>query len=660
MKSGLLLLLLLPLAPIITRAAAAPSEAAGVYSPAVGRAPDGARASAPATSAPAPMRFRFATVNDNQWINPQETAAVAQEIDRIVAAGFNGISIGTYRFMPMEFVDFSHTKYPEAQERTPEKIAQNVSTLRHNIQLAKSRGITLFVSRSYSHYAPYNFWKAHREELNPGGIFTNILEHAHQNEMYLKSLKGTDNIVPQQQWTNPVFRNFFLESTALMLDALPELDGFLNAYAEAAWTYDLDKLKTNDGNDWKAAVNYPATDDNFVDYANTLYKLLEQKRGDRLFFGLRDWYVKPEVLQRLQMPREKLVISAKYAGFDQPLVAYPPWGKDLLNAGYSVILDMLVFDAEHPSPLYWYDRDIIFSIFKNIESAKFSGVMYQDFTVKGEDSPFNPIRLLTERTVGAALQHRAFTEADATEFLRPMYGNGAADLLASLHDVSVAQEYMIKLCPAWFWQGDGLTPGGLQTLRFWMLMDNPDAPPGMEWVRQDTISLKDFVAGKVVPGKKTPLDVIALMRERATGAIASIQRARAAAPANAPYIQDIVASAVIHQELVERDIAFLQAALAFYASGGQYDDKYNKETRMLPTGVDRRRECVEALRQVIVHDEMIRQLCLEYEPRRRTTRSKNDYAFEKKIAALCGEKLAIPVLDAAQLRAREQQITQSK
>ena len=29
---------------------------------------------------------------------------------------------------------------------------------------------------------------------------------------------------------------------------------------------------------------------------------------------------------------------------------------------------------------------------------------------------------------------------------------------------------------------------------------------------------------------------------------------------------------------------------------------------MLPTGVDRRRECVEALRQVIVHDEMIRQL----------------------------------------------------
>ena len=58
-----------------------------------------------------------------------------------------------------------------------------------------------------------------------------------------------------RQWTNPVFRNFFLESTAMVLDALPELDGFLNAYAESAWTYDPEKLKTNDGNDWKAAVD---------------------------------------------------------------------------------------------------------------------------------------------------------------------------------------------------------------------------------------------------------------------------------------------------------------------------------------------------------------------------------------------------------------------
>jgi dienelactone hydrolase len=607
-----------------------------------------------ASSAKAAMRYRFATVNDNQWTDPRQEPAVAEEIDRIVGAGFNGISIGTYYFLPMYFVDFSKTKYPEAQEFDAGKVAANLATLRHNIQLAKSKGVKLFISRSYAHYAPYHFWKAHQRELNPNGIFTPILEHAHQNEMYLKSLQGKDHIVPQQQWTNPVFKQFFLDSTAMVLDAIPELDGFLNAYAEAAWTYDLEKLKTNDGNNWKEAVNYPATDDNFVDYSNHLYRLLKAKRGDRLFFGMRDWYVKPEVLSRLDMPRDELVISAKYAGYDQPLINYPPWGKTLLDRGYSVILDMLVFDAEHPHPLYWYDPDIIFPTFKNIEAAGFSGVMYQDFTTKGEDSTLNPIRLLTQRTVGAAIKHESFTRADAVKFLQPTYGAGSADLLDSLKQVSLAQSYLIKLCPAWFWQGDGLTPGGLQTLRFWMLMDNPDAPPGMAWVRQDTMSVKDFVADARKENSsqlKTPLAVIALMQRCADEAVAAVLRARSAAPRGAPYMKDMVASAVIHRELVQRDSAFIKAAIAFYASGGVYDDKYNTDKTLRLTETDRRAECVAELKEIVRRDEIIRKLTFEYAPRRRATRSKNDYAFEKKIAAICGQALAIPPVDEAELKA---------
>jgi len=610
-----------------------------------------------------PMRFRFATVNDNQWCDPRQAAAVGEEIDRIVAAGFNGISIGTYKFMPIYFVDYAATKYPEAQEYPAERVRQNVATLRENIRRAKAKGITLFVSRSYAHYAPYRFWLAHRAELNPGGVFTRLLEEAHQNDLYLNSLKGKDNIVPQQQWTNPVYRQFFLDSTALMLDALPELDGFLNAYAEAAWTYDVAKLQANQWKGWKEAVDYDATDTNFVDYSNALYRLLAAKRGDRAFFGLRDWYVKPAVLRRLTMPREKLVISVKHAGYDQPLVNFPPWGKALLDDGYSVIDDMLVYDAEHPHPLYWYDADVIFTTFRNLRAAGFSGVMYQDFSVKGEDSPTNPIRLLTQRTVGAALRHEAFTPDDAVNFLRPVYGDGARDLLASLKQVALAQAAMIKLCPAWFWQGDGLTPGGLQTLRFWMLMDNPDAPPGMAFVRQDVIGVKEFLAGNAeaqsawkAAGKKTPPDVITLMERCADEAVAAAQRARAKAPPNAPFLEDIVASAVIHQELVRRDVAFLHAALAFYASGGEYDDKYDTVKTMHPAAVDRRAECVAALRDVIAHDEILRKLCADYAPRRRTTRSKNDYAFEQKVAAIAGEKLTIPPIDEAELAAMRAQI----
>lgn len=620
------------------------------------------------------MRYRFATVNENAWCDPRQNAEVGAEIDRIVAAGFNGLSIGTYKFMPIYFVDYAKTKYPEAQEYSATKVAQNVATLRQNIRRAKAKGVQYFVSRSYAHYAPYQFWKAHQPELNPDGLFTPLLEKAHQNDIYLKTLAGEDNIIPQQQWTNLVFRQFFLESTALMLDALPELDGFLNAYAEAAWTYDQAKLKANTWTNWKDVVDYPATDTQFVDYANALYRLLQEKRGDRLFFGLRDWYVSPEVLRRLTMPRGQLVISVKYAGYDQPLVNYPPWGKTLLDEGYSVILDMLVFDAEHPHPLYWYDSDIVFPIFDHIYAAGFSGVMYQDFTTKGGDSPNNPIRLLTQKTVGAAMQRRAFGDRDAVEFLRPYYGDGAADLLTSLKDVSVAQAEMIKLCPAWFWQGDGLTPGGLQTLRFWMLMDNPDAPPGMEFVRQDVVGVNEYVAAALAgdavlartetewkrTGKKTPLDVIALMRTRADDAVAAMVRARRNAPANAPYLQDIVASAVIHQQLVLRDEAFIRAALAFYESGGRYDGKYDMTTALQPAGRNEKQLCLAQLQELVRRDIVLRELCLHYAPRRPQTRSKNDYAFEKKIASLLGATLAMPVMDTAALNAAKTTILDSR
>src|SRR5208282_4635460 len=211
---------------------------------------------------------------------------------------------------------------------------------------------------------------------------------AHQSDIYSNTLAGRDNIIPQQQWTNPLFKKIFMDSTSLMLDAIPELDGFLNAYAEAAWTYDLKKLKENhwdksdgywDMGSWKDFVDYKATEDCFVDYSDSLYQLLKQKRGDRLFFGLRDWYVTPEMLKRIHIPAKQLVIAVKYSGFDQPLVNYPPWGKPLLDDGYSVILDIQEFDAENPHPIYWYDHDIITQTFSNIIAAGFTGVTYIGF-----------------------------------------------------------------------------------------------------------------------------------------------------------------------------------------------------------------------------------------------------------------------------------------
>src|SRR5258708_14139588 len=139
-------------------------------------------------AAAAAMRYRFVTVNENDWSDPRKEAEVEKETNRIVAAGFNGLSIGTFKFMPMYFIDYSKTKYPEAQEFDSAKIAQNVATLRKNIQRAKAQGIQLFVSRSYCHYAPYQFWKAHQAELNPGGMLTPLRDKAHQSDIYFNTL----------------------------------------------------------------------------------------------------------------------------------------------------------------------------------------------------------------------------------------------------------------------------------------------------------------------------------------------------------------------------------------------------------------------------------------------------------------------------------------
>src|SRR5208282_527924 len=189
---------------------------------------------------------------------------------------------------------------------------------------------------------------------------------------------------------------------------------------------------------WKDFVDYKATEDCFVDYSDSLYQLLKQKRGDRLFFGLRDWYVTPEMLKRIHIPAKQLVIAVKYSGFDQPLVNYPPWGKPLLDDGYSVILDIQEFDAENPHPIYWYDHDIITQTFSNIIAAGFTGVTYIGFFGNGTEAN-DPIRLLTDKAVAAAMSGGDFTDAEAVNFLKPYYGDGAASLLLSLKKVSIAQ-----------------------------------------------------------------------------------------------------------------------------------------------------------------------------------------------------------------------------
>lgn len=597
--------------------------------------------------------YNIAAVNGTEWCNPRREADVNKEIDRITAAGFNTISLGTFKFMPMYFVDYSNSKYPDAQVFDVKTIAQNISTLRRNMQRAKSKGIQFIISRSYSHYIPYKFWKKREAVFNPAGIYTRYLQEAHQNDMYNSALAGKGLEIGHQQWTNPVYRDYFISSTYEMMKVLPELDGFLNAYAEAAWTLDEAKLKENKWKSWKDCINYEATNNNFVEYVNTLHNILADTRGEKAFLGIRDWYVDAKLLAKLSFPLNEFFIAVKYGGYDQPVANYAPWADSLKAKGLGVINDMLVYDAEHPHPLYWYDDKFITGLVRNIYEAGFPGVQYQDFQIKGDDDPENPIRLLTQETVGKAIQNKKFDRTDAVNFLKKYYGAGAEALLKSLESVTAAQADNIKTKPAWFWQGDGLTPGGLSTERYWMFMDHPDAPKGMSFIRQNVAGVKEYTDA-VIAGTEalawaeqkwkreqrlTPIDVMQLMKKHAEDAVAAALEAGRLAPKNAPHIKELVASAVIHLQLVNRDIAFLQSALAYYESGGQYDGKYNSNTGLLSTGINKKEECKVQLEKQIYYDRLIKELSLLYMPRRRTIRGNNPYDFSKRIAAIMGQSI---------------------
>ncbi|HEX7905373.1 MAG TPA: hypothetical protein VF487_15980, partial [Chitinophagaceae bacterium] len=91
---------------------------------------------------------------------------------------------------------------------------------------------------------------------------------------------------------------------------------------------------------------------------------------------------------------------------------------------------------------------------------------------------------------------------------------------------------------------------------------------------------------------------------------------------------------------VKRDNAFLQSALAYYISGGQYDGKYNSNQPLINTGYNQTTACRQGLEKEMYYDLLIRELCLKYMPRRRAVRGTKPYDFTRRIATIIGQPLA--------------------
>ena len=616
---------------------------------------------------------RIAPVSSGDWIDASKQLQVQDEIDRMAEGGINMVVVGSFKFMPMYFVDYSGTPYADAVQMPAGKITSQTAAFKANIDYAHQKGIKV-LSGSYSHYCPLSFWRARQSELNPDGIFSDSwLLSVHQDDVFQSALDGSnDGVVPHQQWNNPCFKDFFVWSTKAMLDVLPDLDGFLNCYAESAWTYNLDMLKA--GKSESSSRDMEQTNRDFIDYMNTIYGILQEKKGsDKNFeIGIRDWYMHMSLLTSTRIPVSKVIISVKYGGYDQPVQAVPQWGLDLMKMGFTVIFDMLVYDAEFPHPVFWYDAAFIQGIIRNLRDNGVKGFAYQDYRAKSHNDEANPLRLLTQKTVAASIAGEPFTQDDALDFLTPIYGTAASYMLESLSRVTAAQADNIKLTPAWFWKGDGLTVGGLAYNRLWKFGDNSPSEGGrMAFIRQDVVGIPEYCEAAIndvkspgyletaierwhSEGRRTPYEAIADMEKNAEEALADMLSARSCNGSGERF-GEIFASAVIHRQLVLRDVACMKGTLCFVLSGGQIDGSAQTATssrsNMIETGIHKEAEALEYFTEHVRRDLILRELCALFAPRRPSLDDPKGYSYISKPCTALGKTFVMPALDTEELEA---------
>jgi len=165
-------------------------------------------------------------------------------------------------------------------------------------------------------------------------------------------------------------------------------------------------------------------------------------------------------------------------------------------------------------------------------------------------------------------------------------------------------------------------------------------------------------------GKQEAMDA---MLNNADKCLEAILEARKKLSGPAPKFDELVASAVIHKQLVLRDVAATKAALAYFISGGQHCGVYKADEKsriidldytqnnkygglgidmpaaLMKTGYDQTDEVVKQYREYLKRNVLVRELCNRYMPRRRTLRHDINYDFIIKIVETCGKTIETPV-----------------
>ena len=512
---------------------------------------------APPTSAP----LRIWSINispglvtgEARWRASREFPAFESWIDQISKSGINQVVLSDTMFPPMDLVDLASIGYPEAVQYPKDVVEKRAATLDRNAAYAASKGIRMLIA-GYEHNCPANFYFAHKEELNPGGRFTEPMSnHGGLSDARIQRR----NVVGNISWNRPLYRKFWTDSYRALLRAVPHVAGFRFTYGE-----------------WARAYEDTPHDANVRDYLANAWQVVREARGAAGVLGLRDWYVKTEELADPRCPR--VLVQAKDSGSDAASPIAAPWVQDYVKGNVPFIDELDLSNSENTRPILWFDPDYIRDRVANLAKAGVVG-----YHIRTGDPGHFVTDLEYRALESIAAEGKPFTADDAIAFLRPRFGEAAPHVFRALERSGFLMREYTKLYSGRYpwWKSDGVTIGTFGTgFRGFQGFLDP-----LDHLRRDAVGLPEYVEylSANPPDKAAyesrwkeqhlmPPPVI-LDRIRAAG-VAARDEARAALKAATPAeladteqpLQELVASAFMAYHASRLYGAYVELAMDYW------------------------------------------------------------------------------------------------
>lgn len=431
----------------------------------VGLAQESALGAPPASAAQRIWTINISTALacGERWPASREFPTLESWIDRLGRSGINQLVVSDTMFPPMDYVDLASIGYPEAVQYAKEVVEHRAATLDRTAAYAASKGIRMLIA-GYEHNCPVNFYLAHKEELNPGGRFTEQLSHhGGLSDARIQKRQVVGNI----SWNRPLYRKFWTDCYRALLKALPHVAGFRFTYGE-----------------WAKAYEDMPHDANVRDYLANAWQVVREERGAAGVLSLRDWYVKTEELADPRCPR--VLVQAKDSGSDAASPFAAPWVQDYVKGNVPFIDELDLSNSENTRPILWFDPEYIRDRIANLAKAGAAG-----YHIRTGDPGHFVTDLEYRALESIAVNGKPFTADDAIASLRPRFGAAAPHVFHALERSGFLMREYTKLYSGRYpwWKSDGVSIGTFATgFRGFQGFLDP-----LDHLRRDAVGIPDYV-----------------------------------------------------------------------------------------------------------------------------------------------------------------------